>query len=302
MILLEMGDVMGLIIGSHVSYKNDTGLLGSIKEAIGYGENTFMFYTGAPQNTRRGKIDQNINEKAYQLMKDNGIDIDNVVVHAPYIVNLCNDDKFDFSVSFLKGEMDRCKQLGIRYMVLHPGSSVGLEREHAILNIIRGLNMILEGDYDTIICLETMAGKGTEVGKTFEEIKTIIDGVSKKENIGVCMDTCHIHDAGYDLSDFDGVLDLFDRVVGLSYLKVVHVNDSKNERGAHKDRHENIGFGYIGFDHLLSVIYHKKLEGIPMILETPYVEKEFPPYKEEIEMIRNKKFNVHMKEEVILKK
>lgn len=294
-----MGDVMGLIIGSHVSYKNDTGLVGSVKEALGYGANTFMFYTGAPQNTRRGNIDKNTVSEAYSLMKENGIDKDNVVVHAPYIVNLCNDLKFDFSVSFLKGEVDRCKELGIKYMVLHPGSSVGLERDYAIQNIIRGLNMILDGKKDIIICLETMAGKGTEVGCNFEEIKTIIDGVDNKKCIGVCMDTCHIHDAGYDLSDIDGVLDEFDRVIGLSYLKVVHINDSKNERGARKDRHENIGFGYIGFDNLISVIYNKRLEGIPMILETPYIEREYPPYKEEIEMIRNKKFNEGLKEEII---
>ena len=290
---------MGLIIGSHVSYKNDTGLVGSVKEAIGYGANTFMFYTGAPQNTRRGNIDRNTVKEAYRLMIENGIDRDNVVVHAPYIVNLCNDDKFDFSVSFLKGEVDRCRELGIKYMVLHPGSSVGLERNYAIDNIIRGLNMILDGKNDVIICLETMAGKGTEVGCSFEEIKTIIDGVDNKNCIGVCMDTCHIHDAGYDLNDIDSVLDEFDRVVGLSYLKVVHVNDSKNERGARKDRHENIGFGYIGFDNLISVIYNKRLEGIPMILETPYIEREYPPYKEEIEMIRNKKFNEKLKEEII---
>ena len=290
---------MGLVIGSHVSYKNDTGLVGCVEETLRYKGNTFMFYTGAPQNTKRGKIDKELTNKAYQLMKENGINLDNVVVHAPYIVNLCNDDKFDFSVSFLKGEMDRCKSLGIKYMVLHPGSSVGLERIYAIHNIIRGLNLILDGDYDTVICLETMAGKGTEVGKTFEEIKTIIDGVNKKNNIGVCMDTCHIHDAGYDVGDIDGVLSEFDNIIGLKYLKVMHINDSKNERGSHKDRHENIGFGFIGFDNLLNVIYHPRLEGIPMILETPYINREYPPYKEEIEMIKNKKFNNKMKDEIL---
>ena len=292
---------MGLIIGSHVSYKNDTGLVGCVEEALKYGANTFMFYTGAPQNTRRGKIDREVTKKAYQLMKENGIDKDKVVVHAPYIVNLCNDEKFDFSVEFLKGELNRCMELGIKYMVLHPGSSVGLEREYAIQNIIRGLNMILDGENDTIICLETMAGKGTEVGCSFEEIKTIIDGVDNKKCIGVCLDTCHIHDAGYDLSDIDSVLDEFDKVIGLSYLYVLHINDSKNERGARKDRHENIGFGYIGFDRLLSVIYHKKLEGIPMILETPYIEREYPPYKEEIKMIRSRKFNSCMLDDIVKK-
>ena len=292
---------MSLIIGSHVSYKNDTGLVGSVEEALKYGANTFMFYTGAPQNTRRGNIDKNITNRAYEIMKDNGIDINNVVVHAPYIVNLCNDEKFDFSVSFLKGEMDRCKELGIKYMVLHPGSSVGLEREYAINNIIKGLNLILEGEYDTIICLETMAGKGTEVGRNFEEIKTIIEGVDKKNNIGVCMDTCHIHDAGYDISNIDQVLDEFDKIIGLDYLKVMHINDSKNIRGAHKDRHENIGYGYIGFDNIINIIYNSRLEGIPMILETPYIDKDYPPYKYEIEMIRNKEFNNNLIDDVIEK-
>ena len=293
-----------LIIGSHVSFTKEKGLLGSLEEALSYGSNTFMFYTGAPQNTKRFGIDKSLTMKAQELMKQNDIDIDNIIVHAPYIVNLANnkeESKYDFSINFLREEVSRCNELGISYMVLHPGSSVGLEREYAIQNIIRGLNMILDGENDTIICLETMAGKGTEVGCTFQELKTIIDGVDNKKCIGVCLDTCHIHDAGYDLSDIDSVLDEFDKVIGLSYLYVLHINDSKNERGARKDRHENIGFGYIGFDRLLSVIYHKKLEGIPMILETPYIEREYPPYKEEIEMIRSRKFNSCILDDIVKK-
>ncbi len=290
---------MNLIIGSHVSYKNDTGVLGSVKEALGYGSNTFMFYTGAPQNTRRGSIDDMLTYRAYEVMKENGVALENLIVHAPYIVNLCNDEKFDFSVQFLKTEISRCEQLGMTKLVLHPGSSVGLERNYAIDNIIKGLNMILSGNEHVVICLETMAGKGTEVGKNFSELKQIIDGVQKKDRIGICLDTCHIHDAGYDLDDFDSVLDEFEQVIGLSYLKCIHVNDSKNVRGSHKDRHENIGYGEIGFDRLMKVIYHKKLENIPKILETPYIDKEFPPYKQEIEMIRNKCFNEHLKEDVI---
>ena len=286
---------MDLIIGSHVSYKNDTGLLGSVKEALSYGSNTFMFYTGAPQNTKRGAIDDNLTMNAYNLMKENDIKLENVICHAPYIVNLCNDEKFDFSVSFLKQEVERCSLLGITKLVLHPGASVGLERDYAINNIIKGLNMILDNNYNVTICLETMSGKGTEVGKDFSELKTIIDGVKYKDKIGVCMDTCHIHDAGYDISKIDEVLDEFDNIIGLSYLKCVHVNDSKNDRGTHKDRHENIGDGYLGFDNIISVIYNKRLLGLPMILETPYINKEIPPYKEEIEMIRNKKFNDKLK-------
>ncbi|MCI6266566.1 MAG: deoxyribonuclease IV [Erysipelotrichaceae bacterium] len=290
---------MDLIIGSHVSYKNDTQLLGSVKEAISYGANTFMFYTGAPQNTKRGMIQDEITFQAYQLMREHHMDLENIICHAPYIVNLCNDEKFDFSVSFLKQEIERCEQLGITKLVLHPGSSVGLERNHAISNIIKGLNIILDNNYNVIICLETMAGKGTEVGKSFEELKFIIDHVNNKSRIGVCLDTCHIHDAGYDLNDFDAVLDEFERVIGLSYLKCLHINDSKNEKESHKDRHENIGYGCIGFDNLIHIIYHKKLEKIPKILETPYIEKEYPPYKQEIDMILDKVFNEKLKEEVI---
>lgn len=290
---------MSLIIGSHVSFNSDTQLLGSVKEALSYGSNTFMFYTGAPQNTRRSNLKDELTYQAYQLMKDNDIALENVICHAPYIVNLCNDEKFEFSVDFLKREMDRCEQLGITKLVLHPGSSVGLEREHAISNIIKGLNMILSNGNNVTICLETMAGKGTEVGKTFEELAYIIEHIEDKSRIGVCLDTCHINDAGYDISNFDDVLEEFDKVIGLDYLKCIHVNDSKNEMGAHKDRHENIGYGFIGFDKLIKVIYHEKLDGIPKILETPYIEKEYPPYKQEIEMIKNKKFNNNLIDDVI---
>ena len=290
---------MKLIIGSHVSFNSDTQLLGSVKEALSYGSNTFMFYTGAPQNTRRGMIKDELTYEAYKLMKENGIALENVICHAPYIVNLCNDEKFEFSVDFLKNEMERCEQLGITKIVLHPGSSVGMERNHAISNIVKGLNMILGNGKKVTICLETMAGKGTEVGKTFEELAYIIEHIEDKSRIGVCLDTCHINDAGYDVGEIEKVLDEFDNVIGLDYLKCVHVNDSKNERGAHKDRHENIGYGNIGFDSLINVIYNERLEGIPMILETPYIDKEYPPYKQEIEMIKNRKFNDKLFEDII---
>ena len=296
---------MDLIIGSHVSYKNDTQLMGSVYEAIRYNANTFMFYTGAPQNTRRGSISDELTYKAYELMKDNDMALENIICHAPYIINLCNDDNFDFSVNFLKQEVIRCEQLGVTKIVLHPGSSVGLERNHAIANIIKGLNIVLDDDHNVSICLETMAGKGTEVGKTFEEIKAIIDGIKNKKRIAVCLDTCHINDAGYDVSDIDSVLDEFDKVIGLSYLKCIHVNDSKNDRGSHKDRHANIGFGTIGFDNLIKVIYNKRLKGIPKILETPYIgefdedkKKIYPPYRFEIEMIRNRKFDSNLFNEI----
>ena len=290
---------MSLIIGSHVSFNSDTQLLGSVKEALSYGSNTFMFYTGAPQNTRRGILKDELTYEAYKLMKENNIRLEDIICHAPYIVNLCNDEKFLFSVDFLKREMERCEQLGITKVVLHPGSSVNMEREHAISNIIKGLNMILSNGYNVTICLETMAGKGTEVGKNFEELAYIINHIEYKDRIGVCMDTCHLNDSGYDISNFNNILDCFDEVIGLNYLKCIHINDSKNERGAKKDRHENIGYGNIGFDNLINVIYNDRLDGIPKILETPYINKEYPPYKQEIDMIKIKKFNDNLIDDVV---
>lgn len=281
-----------LILGCHVSYKKDSQLLGSLNEALGYGANTFMFYTGAPQNTSRYPINDNLTLEAFKKMKEIGFDYSKVVVHAPYIVNLANDDevKFNFAVQFLKDELKRCSQLGIKNVVLHPGSHVGIGIDVGISNIARGLNMIL-GEVDVRILLETMAGKGSEVGSKLEEIKRIIDLVEDKRHIGVCIDTCHLSDAGYDLRDFDSFLDKFDEVIGIENIGCVHVNDSKNDLGSHKDRHENIGFGKIGFETLMGVIYNKRLENIPKILETPYVDREYPPYKFEIEMIKSKKFD-----------
>lgn len=282
-----------LYIGSHVGFKKDTQLLGSVREALSYGANTFMFYTGAPQNTSRYPIMDGLTLEAMALMREHDFDYSKVVVHAPYIINLANDkdpEKFKFSVRFLQEELERCELLGIKSIVLHPGSHVGLGVDAAISNIAKGLNMIL-GTHDVTILLETMAGKGTEVGSSLEEIKRIVDLVDDKEHIGVCLDTCHLNDAGYDMGKFDDFLDQFDSLIGLDKIGCVHINDSKNVLGAHKDRHENIGFGTIGFDNLISVIYNNRLENIPKILETPYVDREFAPYKYEIEMIRNKKFD-----------
>ena len=282
-----------LIIGSHVGFKKDSQLLGGLKEALSYGANTFMFYTGAPQNTNRYPIMDGLTLEAMNIMKEEGFDYSKVVVHAPYIINLANDkdpDKFMFSVRFLQEELERCSLLGIHKLVLHPGSHVGLGVDTAISNIAKGLNMIL-GTYDVCILLETMAGKGTEVGKSLEEIKRIIDLVDDKEHIGVCLDTCHLNDSGYDMRKFDSFLEKFDEMIGIHKIGCVHINDSKNVLGAHKDRHENIGFGTIGFDTLINIIYNEKLKDVPKILETPYVDREYAPYKYEIEMIRNKKFD-----------
>ena len=284
-----------MIIGSHVSFKKDTQLIGSVEEALSYGANTFMFYTGAPQNTVRNKIDNDKKIEAIKLMGENNIDINNVIVHAPYIVNMASDN--EFAVEFLKQEIKRVEELNMTKLVLHPGSSVKLSEEEGINNIINNLNKV--GFSNVTICLETMAGKGTELGKNFEQIKKIIDGVNYE--LGVCLDTCHINDAGYDISDFDKVLDEFDKIIGLNYLKCIHINDSKNELGAHKDRHENIGYGYLGFDNIINILYNDRIKDVPKILETPYVKDEkdsYPPYKFEIEMIKNKKFNPNLLEDV----
>ena len=288
-----------LIIGSHVGYKKDSGLVGSVKEALSYNANTFMFYTGAPQNTKRLPIDLEKVKEADQLMKDNKIAKENVIVHAPYIINLATDDlvKREFSCNFLKEEIKRVETLGFSYLVLHPGSHVGAGTDKGIQNIVDSLNKIIDKDTKVVILLETMAGKGTEVGKNFEELESIISRIKQKENIGVCLDTCHINDAGYDLNYFDKVLDSFDKIIGLDKLKCIHVNDSKNMIGSHKDRHENIGYGHIGFDNLINIIYNKRLDNIPKILETPYIDKTYPPYKYEIEMIRAKKFNKNLIDE-----
>ena len=290
-----------LFIGSHVSFKSDEGLLGSVKETLSYNANAYMFYTGAPQNTQRSEINDLLTYEGLKLMKENNISSDNVIVHAPYIVNLANNKdmtKWEFSCSFLRSEIERCISLGVKYMVLHPGSDVGIERNYAISNIIKGLNNILLESDQVMILLETMAGKGTEIGSSIFELKTIIDGIKLKEKVGVCIDTCHLNDSGVDISAFDDYLDEFDDLIGLDKIKCIHINDSKNAKGSRKDRHENLGYGTIGFDSLINVIYNKRLENVPKILETPYIDKEYPPYKFEIEMIRNKKFNEHLYNDV----
>ncbi len=289
-----------LKIGSHVSMSGPDMYLGSVKEALSYKETAFMIYTGAPQNTRRTSLDKMKIEEALAYMEEVGLDPKtDIVVHAPYIMNLANPDpeKRAFAADFLTQEIIRTDAMGATQIVLHPGSAVGKDRPQAIKWIAEGVNLVIENtkDLSVRIALETMAGKGNEVGKTFEEIKEIIDLIDDKSRVSVCFDTCHTHDAGYDIKgDFNGVIKHFDEVVGKEYISVFHVNDSKNEQGAAKDRHENFGFGYIGFDALLNVIYHPDFNNIPKILETPFVEKK-APYLEEIEMIRQKTFDPELK-------
>ena len=291
-----------LYIGSHVSFNKNEQLVLSVKESISYGSNAFMFYTGAPQNTVRTPIDNNLTDEALKLMKENNIDIDNVIVHAPYIVNLANPINMDFGISFLKQEIKRCEELGIKKLVLHPGSHVGNGKDIGLNTIVDSLNKVLDENTNIIICLETMAGKGSELGSTFEELKYIIENVKYNNKLGVCMDTCHMNDSGYDISNFDLLLDEFDRIIGLNKLMCMHINDSKNEKSSHKDRHENIGLGTIGFNNIINIIYNKRVDNIPKILETPWIKVDndsYPPYKFEIEMIKNKEFNENYVNEII---
>ena len=287
---------MSLIIGSHVSFNNKEQLLGSVKEAISYNANTFMIYTGSTQSTSRSELRDECTYEAYKLMLENNIDSNNVIVHAPYIINLANrkdEDKYIFYCDFLANELNRCKKLGLNKIVLHPGSATTCTKEDAIKNIIDGINYVYNKTTDTMILLEFMAGKGTEVGTSIDELKCIIDGINDKDRIGVCLDTCHMNDSGIDISKFDDFLNEFDIKIGISKIKCIHLNDSLNNIGSHKDRHANIGYGTIGFDNLLRVVYNDRLN-VPFIIETPYINRNtnesFAPYKYEIESIRNKEF------------
>lgn len=280
-------------------------LVGSSEEAASYGATAMMIYTGAPQNTRRKAIEELNIEAGLEHMKANGID--DLIVHAPYIINLGNTTKpatFELAVSFLRSEIERTDALNAKQIVLHPGAHVGAGSDLGIARIIEGLNEVLTADQNVQIALETMAGKGTEIGRSFDELAKIIDGVTHNDRLSVCFDTCHVHDSGYDIvADFDQVLAEFDRIVGIDRIKVVHVNDSKNIRGARKDRHENIGFGHIGFDVLHNIVHHPQLADVPKILETPYVGEDKknrkPPYKFEIEMIKQGVFDEKLQEKII---
>ncbi len=280
-------------IGSHVGMSGKDMFLNSAREAASYGANTFMVYTGAPQNTRRREISELNIEAAHAYMKEHGID--SFVVHAPYIINLGNSVKpetFELAVEFLATECERTLAMGSNVLILHPGAHVGAGTEAGTAQIIKGLNEVLSADSRCLIALETMAGKGTEIGRNFEELAAIYDGVVHNDKLRVCFDTCHTHDAGYDIiHDFDGVIGHFDEVIGKDQIAVFHINDSKNACGASKDRHENIGKGGIGFEALHRIVHHPDFLEIPKILETPYIpdpddaKKKNPPYREEIKRL-----------------
>ncbi len=281
-------------IGSHVSLSGKKMLLGSVEESLENGANCLMVYTGAPQNTKRRPIDEFRVDEAKELLAKNNISMDDVIIHAPYIINLANTTKpevFELAVDFLRQEIKRVEEIGAKYIVLHPGAHVGAGEESGLDQIIKGLDMVLTKDQTPIICLETMAGKGSELGTSFEQLAYIINNVKLPDKLGVCLDTCHINDAGYDETGFDKILDEFDKIIGLDRLKVIHVNDSKNPIASHKDRHANIGYGTIGFDKLIKIIYNPRIKDLCKILETPFVnDRKDSPYKQEIAMIKNKKF------------
>ena len=293
-------------IGSHVGMSGKDMLLGSAKEAVSYGADTFMFYTGAPQNTRRKEISELNIGPAWEYMEEHGID--DIVVHAPYIINLANTVKpetYELAERFLALELERAAACRSRVLILHPGAHVGAGVDAGIGQIIRGLNHILTPDTPVCIALETMAGKGSEIGRSFEELARIYDGVTCSDKLRVCFDTCHTSDSGYDIiHDFDGVIEEFDHLIGKDQIAVFHINDSKNPAGAAKDRHANIGFGQIGFEALNYIVHHPDFEDVPKILETPYVpsptqpKKSFAPYKYEIEMLRQGSFDPELLEKI----
>ena len=294
-----------MLIGSHVSMSGKKMLLAASEEAVSYGANTFMIYTGAPQNTRRKKIEDLNIEEGSRHMELHGIS--NIIVHAPYIINIGNSqnpDTFELGVRFLRSEIERTEALGARQIVLHPGAHIGAGTEIGIRKIVEGINEVLTGKENVQIALETMAGKGSECGKTFEELAMIMDGVIYNDKLSVCFDTCHTHDAGYPIvEDFDGVLNEFDKIVGLDRLKVLHINDSKNAVGMRKDRHENIGYGHIGFDALNYIVHHPQLSEVPKILETPFVGEDKnskkAPYKHEIAMLKGKVFDDNLLDNIM---
>lgn len=280
-------------IGSHVSMSAPLYLEGSIKEALSYQANSFMLYTGAPQNTRRKAMSELHIDEMKEIMAQHNIPLENIIIHAPYIINLANalkPETFELGVSFLRQEIERTKMIGAKIIVLHPGSHVKAGEQIGLDKIVEGLDMAMENIDDLFIALETMAGKGSELGYTFEQLAYIKKNCKYGSQIKVCMDTCHIHDAGYNINDFDAVLDEFDRIIGLEHLVCLHINDSKNINGARKDRHANIGFGEIGYDVLKTIVHHPKLIHVVKILETPYVNGN-APYLNEIAMLKQGEFN-----------
>lgn len=291
---------MNFLIGSHVPMKSPKYLLGSVNETINNNSNCMMIYTGAPQNSIRTATENLQIPQMKEKWKQNNLE--KIIVHAPYIINLANtfdSSKIEFASSFLIKEVIRADKIGAKCIVLHPGAHVKAGSEKGIEQIVKSLDIVFESTKETKvnIALETMSGKGTEVAKNFDEISKIINTSKYSNRITVCLDTCHVHDSGYDIvNSFDEVLEEIDKKIGINKLDVIHLNDSKNIMGAKKDRHENIGYGYIGFEALNNIAHHPKLKNIPKILETPFINKKISPYSQEIEMLKAGLFYDFIKE------
>lgn len=271
-----------LNIGCHLSASN--GFLEMGKESLEINANTFQFFSRNPRGSKAKEIDPEDVEAFLALAKENKFA--SVLAHAPYTLNACSakEQTREFTIATMADDLNRMEYLPNNMYNFHPGSHVGQGAEVGIEQITSMLNTILKPDQTTIVLLETMAGKGTEIGRNFEELKRILDGVELKEKMGVCLDTCHIFDGGYDIvNDLDGVIDEFDKVIGLEKLHAIHLNDSMNQMGSHKDRHAKIGEGYIGLEALVRVINHPKLRNLPFFLETP---NDLSGYGKEINMLR----------------
>ena len=270
-------------IGCHLS--SSAGFYHMGKEAIGMGANTFQFVTRNPRGSKAKAIDQKDVERFHAFCQENGIE--RILAHAPYTLNACSKDPHvrEFALETMADDLVRMEYVPGNCYNFHPGSHVGQGAEEGIRLIADTLNQILKPEQTTTVLLETMSGKGSEVGKSFEEIRAILDRVELQEHMGVCLDTCHVYDAGYDIvNDLDGVLEQFDRTIGLSRLRAIHLNDSKNPFASHKDRHEKIGQGSIGTEAMIRIINHPALQGIPVYLETP---NELEGYAEEIRFLRD---------------
>ena len=293
---------MTIRIGSHVGMRGKEMLVGAVEEALSYNANALMIYTGAPQNTIRKPITELQIPQGLELLEEHDMDASNIIVHAPYIINLANTIKpatYQLAVDFLKNEIERAEAIGAEHIVLHPGAHVGAGSDIGLRSIIKGLNEVIQPNQKIKIALETMAGKGSECGRTFEELATIIAGVTHNDKISICFDTCHVHDAGYDIvNKLDDVLTEFNNIIGLEKIGVLHINDSKNDCGAQKDRHENIGFGKIGFETLCKIVHSERFPNVCRILETPYTQQttgnKVSPYEVEIAMLRVQKFDANV--------
>ncbi|MBS4537802.1 deoxyribonuclease IV [Clostridium sp. D2Q-11] len=274
-----------MIIGSHLSIAK--GFSNASKEAIQIGANTFQFFTRNPRGGKAKALDLDDIKKVKSIMKEN--DFGPLLAHAPYTMNPASykGNVWEFAKMAFRDDLDRLETIPCSLYNFHPGSHTGKGVEYGIDRISQLLNEVLTGEESTWILLEAMSGKGTEIGRNFEELRAIIDKVEHSDKIGVCIDTCHIYSAGYDIvNDLDGVLNKFDEIIGLDRLKAIHLNDSKMPFGSNKDRHEKLGEGTIGLEAIINIINHPRLKDLPFFLETP---NELEGYKKEIEIIIEKR-------------